>query len=143
MTAESAIGSNGADAVSHATEEPRQEQEMSFNIQQMEELRVHLWRRHGSATLRDAQVLSSSHHFIIIIFTNWEYLVDCKAGDWKPWGECSATCNGGTKTTERDVVQEPENGGAACPALDKTMACNTHGCPGSFLIPSFHHKYLH
>ena len=54
--------------------------------------------------------------------------VDCKVGNWKPWGVCSVTCNGGTKTREREVVEEPKNGGAMCPAPE-TMACNTEQCP--------------
>ena len=92
-----------------------------------------------------------SHHFcchccIIYLLFHQGYTlpVDCKVGDWKRWGECSATCGGGTKTSERDVIAEPENGGASCPALEETMACNTEGCPGSFLILlfDFHHLYL-
>ena len=68
------------------------------------------------------------------IFTNWGYyLVDCKVGDWKPWGECSVTCGGGTKTRARDVIEEPGNGGALCLALEETMDCNTGGCPGAFV----------
>jgi len=55
--------------------------------------------------------------------------VDCEVGDWKPWGECSATCGGGTKTRAREVVEEPQNGGATCPALEETIVCNTEGCP--------------
>ena len=143
MTAKLGIGSHGQNAVRLATVEPRLGHGMSSKNQKTEENLVLLWSRQRTATLGDAQVLSSSHLFIIMIFTNCEYLVDCKVGDWKPWGECSATCNGGTKTREREVVQEPENGGASCPALEETADCNTQGCPGSFLIPSFHHKYLH
>merc|ERR1719430_591424 len=54
--------------------------------------------------------------------------VDCKVGDWKPWGDCSATCGGGTKTRAREVVEEPENGGAVCPDLEETESCNTDQC---------------
>merc|ERR1712055_1258298 len=35
----------------------------------------------------------------------------------------------GTKTREREVVEEPENGGAMCPAPE-TMACNNEQCQG-------------
>merc|ERR550532_704707 len=55
--------------------------------------------------------------------------VDCKVGDWKPWGECSLTCGGGTKTRARDVIEEPKNGGALCSALEETMDCNIDQCP--------------
>ena len=78
------------------------------------------------------------------IFTNWGYyLVDCKVGDWKPWGECSLTCGGGTKTRARDVIVEPKNGGALCPGLEETMDCNTEQCPGT-LFPSgfFSHQNI-
>ena len=143
MTAKLGIGSHGGNAVRHATVEPRRQKGMLFKNQRTEELLVRLWRRQWPATLGDAQVLSSSHHFIIITFTNWVYLVDCKVGDWKPWGACSATCNGGTKTRAREVVEDPENGGDACPPLEETTDCNTQGCPGSFLIQSFHHNHLH
>ena len=41
------------------------------------------------------------------------------------------TCGGGTKTISREVVQEPEHGGALCPALEETMVCNTEECTGT------------
>ena len=101
----------------------------------MEEKDVRLWRRQWPATLTYAQVHLSLFHFRHNIFTNWGYdLVDCKVGDWKPWGECSLTCGGGTKTRARDVIVEPEYGGETCPALEETMVCNTIQCPGA-LIP--------
>ena len=137
MTAKLGIGSHGGNAVRHATVEPRREQGRLFKNQRTEELLVRLWRKRRPATLGDAQVLSSSHLFIINIFTNLEYLVDCKVGDWKPWGECSATCGGGTKTREREVVQQPNHGGVTCPNLEETMACNTQGCPGALLLSGF------
>jgi len=57
--------------------------------------------------------------------------VDCKVEDWSSWSDCSATCGGGTKTRGRGVVQEAENGGAACPALEEKEPCNTDQCPGT------------
>ena len=101
----------------------------------MEEKHVRLWRRQWPATLTNAQVHLSLLNFRHNIFTNWGYyLVDCKVSDWKPWGECSVTCGGGTKTRARDVIEEPENGGALCPSLKETIVCNTEGCPGA-LVP--------
>ena len=78
------------------------------------------------------------------IFTKYRFPVDCNVGDWKAWGDCSAICDGGIKMRAREVVEEPENGGATCPALEETMVCNTKGCPlPGALIPSFHHINLH
>jgi len=57
--------------------------------------------------------------------------VDCKVEDWSSWSDCSATCGGGTKTRGRGVVQEAENGGAPCPALEEEESCNTDQCPGT------------
>ena len=62
--------------------------------------------------------------------------VDCKVGSWSSWGECSATCNGGTKARTREVVQEPERGGAACPDLEETVVCNADECTGILLKQS-------
>ena len=68
LTAKLAIGSGGANAVRLATVEPRREDEMSSKNQRTGELHVRLWRRQWSATLWDAQVLSSSCFLIFIIF---------------------------------------------------------------------------
>ena len=62
LTARLAIGSGGANAVRLVTVEPRREEEMSSQNQRTVELRVQLWRRQWSATLRDAQVLFDFHH---------------------------------------------------------------------------------
>ena len=59
--------------------------------------------------------------------------MDCEVGDWSEWSDCSATCGGGTKTRGRGVVQEAENGGAVCPALEEEGSCNTDQCPGNLL----------
>ena len=68
----------------------------------------------------------------ILTIQGFTFLVDCKVGEWKPWGECSATCGGGTKTRARDVIGAPENGGASCPdTLEETDVCNSHQCGGS------------
>ena len=86
-----------------------------------------------SATLKNARVLSPSCFFIFIIISllNCGCLVDCKVGPWRAVGECSATCGGGSRTIKREVVQEAENGGEKCPALEETMVCNTDECPGN------------
>ena len=57
---------------------------------------------------------------------------DCK---WK-WGEysdCTAPCNGGTKTRYPIITQHPDHGGEECPShvkqnTSETESCNTHSC---------------
>jgi integrin beta 3 len=47
---------------------------------------------------------------------------------WGQLSNCSAPCGAGVKTKNRTVTTEPENGGAACPALEESEACNTGAC---------------
>jgi len=54
--------------------------------------------------------------------------VDCEVGEWGPLGDCSAECGGGTRSREREVIV-PADGGAACPDLIETVACNEEPCP--------------
>lgn len=55
--------------------------------------------------------------------------VDCVVDVWSAWGACSAPCGGGTQTRTRSVLTPAANGGAACPTLGETQACNTQDCP--------------
>ena len=50
--------------------------------------------------------------------------VNCKVGDWSAWGTCSGSCNGGTKSRSRGVLQHAENGGVACPLLKEVEPCS-------------------
>jgi len=55
---------------------------------------------------------------------------DC---EWSPWGDysdCSADCDGGTKTRERSIQQESRGGGEPCREEDssETNTCNTQPC---------------
>jgi len=54
--------------------------------------------------------------------------VDCVLQDWTEWGSCSAECNGGVKQKLRNVVTEPENGGAACGDTSVVESCNVQSC---------------
>jgi hypothetical protein len=55
--------------------------------------------------------------------------VDCKVSSWSDWGACTKTCGGGTQTRTRTVTENAAYGGAECPALTETQACNTQACP--------------
>eukprot|EP00049_Salpingoeca_infusionum_P014605 m.276172 g.276172 ORF g.276172 m.276172 type:complete len:691 (+) comp15708_c0_seq1:84-2156(+) len=55
--------------------------------------------------------------------------IDCEVGEWVEVGACTATCGGGVQARERDIVVSPMYGGAACPALNDTIACNEDLCP--------------
>jgi hypothetical protein len=50
---------------------------------------------------------------------------------WSELSACSAPCGAGNKTKTRTVTTQPENGGAACPALEESEGCNGNGsdCP--------------
>lgn len=59
-------------------------------------------------------------------------------GGWSsfgPWGQCSATCGGGTQERSRTCTNPPPSGGGAqCVGPSKeTQACNTHECPGRYM----------
>jgi hypothetical protein len=54
--------------------------------------------------------------------------VDCVVSDWSEWSACSAVCGAGTQTRTRTVTTQPLRGGAACPSLDDTQACNVKAC---------------
>jgi len=55
--------------------------------------------------------------------------VDCEVGAWRAWTACTVACGGGTMSRGRSVVTAVAYGGAACPALTETVACNTVACP--------------
>merc|ERR1719210_1673320 len=54
--------------------------------------------------------------------------VDCEVSDWSAWGDCTASCNGGVMTRNREKTVEPENGGDPCPEQTETRECNTFAC---------------
>ncbi len=52
-------------------------------------------------------------------------------GGWSGWGDCSATCGGGSQK-RTCTSPTPDNGGADCSAIDggnDTQTCNTQACP--------------
>lgn len=52
--------------------------------------------------------------------------VDCE-GYWNNWGNCSKTCDGGTRSRTWNTTVQPRNGGASCPAT-QSQSCNTQSC---------------
>jgi len=54
--------------------------------------------------------------------------VDCVVSAWGLFSDCDASCGTGSQTRTRTVTQLPAHGGASCPALSETVACNTEDC---------------
>ena len=55
--------------------------------------------------------------------------VNCAVSSWGGFGACSKTCGPGSKTRRRTIRVNPAHGGAACPALSNSAACNKKSCP--------------
>jgi hypothetical protein len=53
--------------------------------------------------------------------------VDCKVGDWSPWGACPA-CGSATISRTRSIITAPSINGAACPVLREEKACPYKVC---------------
>lgn len=54
--------------------------------------------------------------------------VNCITSSWSSWGACSKSCDGGTQTRSRSIVQQPSGGGLGCGALTQSKSCNTAPC---------------
>ena len=63
-----------------------------------------------------------------------DYPVDC-TGSYGDWGDCSATCGGGTQSRVYTVATPAANGGAACPTDTESQACNTDACYPTVAVP--------
>ncbi|CEM31478.1 unnamed protein product, partial [Vitrella brassicaformis CCMP3155] len=59
---------------------------------------------------------------------------DCAVAEWKDWGECSKSCEGGVKKRTREVTAEPQGGGEECPELEETAPCNEQPCPVACVV---------
>jgi len=57
-------------------------------------------------------------------------VTDCTWDEWQEWSGCTCSCDGGTKTRNRQIKTAPLNGGALCEAHAKTevAACGTDPC---------------
>ncbi|KAF2898041.1 hypothetical protein ILUMI_08137, partial [Ignelater luminosus] len=58
-------------------------------------------------------------------------VVDCKVSRWTNWSSCNVTglCGHGYKHKYRQIIQQPRNGGKACPKLMKVRKCRI-SCKG-------------
>lgn len=66
-----------------------------------------------------------------IVFKSFISTVDCKWSSYTEWSECSQSCGGGARTSNRTILQHPINGGQECTGTAlKTEACNLEPCPG-------------
>lgn len=54
--------------------------------------------------------------------------VDCQVGPWTSTAECSEKCGGGIQARTRMVEVPAAFGGAACPATNEEVECNTQSC---------------
>ncbi|XP_071480395.1 spondin-2-like [Diadema antillarum] len=50
--------------------------------------------------------------------------LDCEVTNWGAWSPCDQTCKVGLKRRFRIVLQQPKNGGAACPDLVDLVICD-------------------
>ena len=55
--------------------------------------------------------------------------VDCQLSQWGEWGDCSASCGGGTQTRTRTIITQPQHGGNPCNSQQENRSCNTQPCP--------------
>lgn len=53
---------------------------------------------------------------------------DCHTSDFSAWSQCTAECDKGATSRDREVVHMPLNGGASCPPLQESKPCNPQPC---------------
>ena len=58
-------------------------------------------------------------------------IVNCTWSSWDAWTKCSKTCDEGSQTSRRNIVQHGMNGGTQCiENSTKVQPCNLPPCPG-------------
>ncbi|ESO90983.1 hypothetical protein LOTGIDRAFT_217518 [Lottia gigantea] len=50
---------------------------------------------------------------------------DCLVTQWGSWGPCSKTCGFGVRIRKRQIIQQEENGGTACPRVSVETLCGS------------------
>uniref|UniRef100_A0A4X1UMN2 SMB domain-containing protein n=1 Tax=Sus scrofa TaxID=9823 RepID=A0A4X1UMN2_PIG len=66
----------------------------------------------------------------------------CIVGEWSPWSGCADQCKPTARVRRRAVRQEPQNGGAPCPALEERAGCLEYATAqgqdcGHAFVPAF------
>ena len=57
--------------------------------------------------------------------------MNCEWSDFGEWSECSKSCGGGEKSSNRIVIKPAQYGGKECEEKDiQTELCNDQPCPG-------------
>ena len=61
--------------------------------------------------------------------------VNCSWSNWNAWGDCSASCGGGTQLRNRIVEEAAQNGGEICQGSpSESQACGTTECPAGMVF---------
>ena len=56
--------------------------------------------------------------------------IDCQLSVWTTWSPCSKSCNGGSSSRRRFVLEKEKHGGKTCSGLLEMQDCSTQQCPG-------------
>ena len=90
-----------------------------------------------------------THSFVILVhvkvinFYTVPFLIDvlslisvnCSWSNWNAWGDCSASCGGGTQLRYRIVEQAAQSGGEICQGSpSESQACGTTECPAGMVF---------
>lgn len=64
--------------------------------------------------------------------------IDCVVTAFSGWTQCTKSCQGGIQQRTRTVTTASEHGGAACPNLEETQACEKQPCPEDCHVSGWH-----
>ena len=71
-----------------------------------------------------------TYFFILQLLKKLLVLVDCIWGPYGDWSECSRTCGGGVKVSNRTILHPELYGGKDCEGTAfKKERCNIQACP--------------